>query len=58
MIECEDVQSAIEGYRVLTNECNHLGAARRAALVEDESESELRLNLCHLCDSRPRFEFC
>jgi hypothetical protein len=45
MIEYEDVQSqsAIDTYRVLTNECNHPGAARRATLGEDESESELQL---------------
>jgi hypothetical protein len=57
IIEYEDVQSAIDAYRVLTNECNHPSAARRAVLVEDESENELQLNLCHLCDSRPRSEF-
>jgi len=43
MFEYEDVRSAIDPYMVLTNECNHPGAARRATPGEDESESELQL---------------
>jgi hypothetical protein len=55
MLEYEDadVQGAIDAHRVLTNEYSHPGAHRRATLGEDESESELQLNLC---DSRPVFE--
>ena len=43
MFEYENVQRATDAYRVLTNEYTHPGAARRATLGEDESESELQL---------------
>jgi hypothetical protein len=47
IIEYEDVQSQspIDVYRILTNECNHPGATRWATLGEDESESELPVQL-------------
>jgi hypothetical protein len=40
MFKYEDVQSATDAYRVLTNECNRRGVARRATLASLGDKSD------------------